>query len=70
MDVMVAQGQPIVGYGLGPASQSAATATAARPAITAGAGMVGFTRSAAFGLLLGIVAVVYIDGRILPRKKG
>ena len=28
-----------------------------------------FFRSAEFGLILGLVAVVYIDGRVLPRKR-
>lgn len=72
MPFALGQGQPVAGYALGLEAPGAPAATAVngRPPIFAGAGMVGFTRSAAFGLLLGIAVVVYIDGRILPRKRG
>lgn len=66
---MLAQGQPIIGYGLGTAPPAAVSAVPGGRSPTS-AGLVGFTRSAAFGLLLGIAAVAYIDGRVLPRKRG
>lgn len=68
-------GQPIASFGLGSgdAVAGASTSPAAEPAMRGRAfftpGGERFTRSAELGLLIGLALVVYVDGRVLPRKR-
>ena len=62
------------GLGVGAAPPLSASSPAGAPAVRGQAffptaGGRGFFRSAEFGLILGLLAVVYIDGRVLPRKR-
>ena len=64
---------PAAGFGSGGAAPTAPGSPASAAAIRGQAffptGDRGFFRSAEFGLILGLLAVVYIDGRVLPRKR-
>lgn len=71
-------GQPVASFGLGTGdavgvAPVAASSPSGAPAMRGQAffptGGRGFFRSSEFGLLLGLAAVVYIDGRVLPRKR-
>ena len=72
-------GQPVAAFGIGGPSDgvqvapvtSSPSGAPARPgqAFFQPSGSRSFYRSAEFGLLLGLALVVYIDGRVLPRKR-
>lgn len=63
-------------YGLGVVDLTPATVAAASPAAATGAPFfpthpgADFFRSPEFGLLVALAIVVYIDGRVLPRRRG
>lgn len=68
---------PVASFGLGESGPSLAAVEPSSPAGAPAApgqaffptGGSEFFRSAEFGLILGLLAVCYIDGRVLPRKR-
>lgn len=71
--MMLAMPAASFGLGVGAAPPLSASSPASAAAVRGQAffptGDRGFLRSAEFGLILGLLAVVYIDGRVLPRKR-
>ena len=78
MDSMMV-GQPVAAFGIGGPADSVGVSAIAPSSPSGAPAMRGqaffptggrsFYRSAEFGLILGLVLVVYIDGRVLPRKR-